>query len=89
MVPTKERIAKQVAEVVRDFIRVGSSSSFLLRPLLTILPVQDYTGHPINQSSNERWRVGEGHITLDRVCLTGLMQVSRSSWQPTLVVLVD
>ncbi|CAL1715834.1 unnamed protein product [Somion occarium] len=43
--------------------------------------IDDMADRPMEDEADVRWRVGPGHITIDRLDLVGLQHVSAGSWQ--------
>ncbi|KAI0821365.1 hypothetical protein BC629DRAFT_449414 [Irpex lacteus] len=79
-VQCRTRIAKQVAQMVDDFVHVcdfyiGLDMQYLVRLLENMLQEKASCA-----PSSSEWRVGSGFISYERIYLIGLKQISKSTW---------
>ncbi|KAI0934411.1 hypothetical protein AcW1_005943 [Taiwanofungus camphoratus] len=79
---TISKLAHKIAEKVHTFIEVGLKMSSSSVP--SIIRFQQNVQH---EYSDNRWKVGEGYLTLGKLMLVELHQVSDASFQPVLMAI--
>lgn len=84
---TRSKLAYEVAKKVRRYLEsmVCSRCREIARPVL--LKYKPQKSHPIDTSTPERWKIGEGFMYLENMVLVRLDSSSRGTWQPEIWIM--
>ncbi len=76
---TRAKLVAHIVDLIKEFIKVRFSRSLLIDSLTNNLVTQD-NSHIV--PSENKWKVGEGGITLENLVLISVELVSKGSLQP-------
>ena len=90
---TKKRVritrSKLVYEVAKKLNQYLVSMTVSVRTTVKSLPMWLITriqGYPMNESTDNKWKIGEGFMRLENMFLVRLVSVSKGSFQPEIWV---